>query len=75
MDAIRIDATAFYLVHTIASELGVSKDAIQRAIREGKLATVKRGRQRFITGQSIIDWLKPEADRHTQSTASKECVQ
>ena len=62
MDAIRIDASAFYTVHTAALELGISKDSIQRAIRENKLPTVKRGRQRFIVGQSLIDWLKPESE-------------
>lgn len=75
MDAIRIDASAFYTVHAIARELGVSKVAIHREIRDGKLAAVKRGRQRFVAGQSVIDWLGPEAARRTQSTVDKECVQ
>lgn len=62
-------------MHAIAGELGVSKDAIG-AIGGGELAkAVKRGRQHFIEGQSIIDWLKPEGDRHTRSTASMECIQ
>ena len=63
MEGIRIDADAFYTVHTTALELGISKDAIKCGIREGALATVKRGHQRFITGQSIILWLKPSTNQ------------
>lgn len=62
MKVIQIDANAFYTVHTAALEIGISKDSIQRAIRERKLPTVKRGRQRSILGQYLIDWLKPESE-------------
>lgn len=55
--AMEIKDDALYKLREISKELGISKDALRRSIREGKLRANKLGRELVVWGADFRDFV------------------
>jgi len=65
---ITINPTAVYTTYAVAWLLDTPPAGILAAIRRRELPAVRRGRQTYITGGSLLRWLSP-SDTHAVETA------
>jgi hypothetical protein len=56
-NAIRIDREAIYPLHVAVNLTGVTRESIRDAIRRADLPATKRGKQWFVRGEDLANWL------------------
>lgn len=67
---IKIDREAIYDRYDTANACGLSKSAIDKAIREGELSANRRGRRTYIEGEAIYCWLTGRPQPKTEAASA-----
>lgn len=64
LKAIQIDRSAVYQLQNAAIVCGISVNALQTAIKAGRLPATKRGLKTYLEGEALWRWItgRPQTD-------------